>query len=196
MSATVLSLYALDPAMPVLLRPDGAVQVGWDPRRAVLVRPPRGLAAAELATLLRSMRSPTPIPELRRHAVDRGLTDPDGLTSLVAQLVDAGVATQCRRPRGRAASIRIHGRGPLSELLVGALRCSGARIAHGSQPHATVSHETVDLVVQTDYLIADPRMVRDLHARGVPHLPGRVRDGTGLVGLLVIPGVTSCLVNP
>jgi hypothetical protein len=29
------SLYALNPAMPVLLRPDGAVQVGWDPRRAV-----------------------------------------------------------------------------------------------------------------------------------------------------------------
>jgi hypothetical protein len=25
------SSYALDPAMPILLRPDGAVQVGWDP---------------------------------------------------------------------------------------------------------------------------------------------------------------------
>ena len=37
--------YTLDPAMPVLLRPDGAVQVGWDPRRAVLVRPPEGLSA-------------------------------------------------------------------------------------------------------------------------------------------------------
>ena len=36
-------------------------------------------------------------------------------------------------------------------------------------------------------------MVRDLHAAGVPHLPVRVRDGTGLVGPLVIPGVTSCL---
>ncbi|MFZ3319733.1 MAG: cyclodehydratase, partial [Mycobacterium sp.] len=33
------SLYALDPALPVLLRPDGAVQVGWSPRRAVLIRP-------------------------------------------------------------------------------------------------------------------------------------------------------------
>ncbi|MCV7103140.1 cyclodehydratase, partial [Mycobacterium palustre] len=43
-----VSRYALDPALPVLLRPDGAVQVGWDPRRAVLVRPPGGLGAAEL----------------------------------------------------------------------------------------------------------------------------------------------------
>ena len=70
-----------------------------------------------------------------------------------------------------------------------------ARIAHSSQPHATVSPATVDLVVLSDYLVADPRMVRDLHSRGVPHLAVRVRDGTGLVGPLVIPGATSCLVN-
>src|ERR1700756_4031737 len=120
-----ISLYALDPAMPVLLRPDGAVQVGWDPRRAVLVHPPGGLAAAELATLLRSMRSPTPVSELQRQAIDRGLKDAGGLTNLVAQLVGAGVATECRQSRGRAASIRIHGRGPLSELLVEAVGCSG-----------------------------------------------------------------------
>ncbi|ORV91756.1 cyclodehydratase [Mycobacterium interjectum] len=187
------ALYALDPAMPVLLRPDGAVQVGWDPRRAVLVRPPRGLSAADVAALLRSMRSPTPLGELRRHAVDRGLRDAQALAGLVAQLVGAGVATECRQARGRAASIRIHGRGPLSELLVEALRRSGARIAHSSQPHAAVSPDAVDLVVLSDYLVADPRMVRDLHGRGVPHLPVRVRDGTGLVGPLVIPGVTSCL---
>jgi hypothetical protein len=31
--------------------------------------------------------------------------------------------------------------------------------------------------------------------QGVPHLVVRVRDGTGLVGPLVIPGVTSCLGN-
>jgi bacteriocin biosynthesis cyclodehydratase domain-containing protein len=139
------------------------------------------------------MRSPTPISELQRQAVGRGLKDSDGLTNLVAQLVGAGVATECRQSGGRAASIRIHGRGPLSELLVEALRCSGARIAHSSQPHAAVSHATVDLVVLTDYLVADPRMVRDLHSEGVPHLPVRARDGTGLVGPLVIPGVTSCL---
>ena len=180
--------------MPVLLRPDGAVQVGWDPRRAVLVRPPDGLTAPELAALLRSMRSPIPISQLQRQAVDRGLADTGGLTNLVGQLVSAGVATRgCRPSRGRAASIRVHGRGPLSDLLLEALRCSGARIAHSSQPHAAVSPAAVDLVVLTDYLIADPRMVRDLHSQGVPHLAVRVRDGTGLVGPLVIPGVTSCL---
>ncbi|OBI32873.1 TOMM precursor leader peptide-binding protein [Mycobacterium sp. E2238] len=179
--------------MPVLLRPDGAVQVGWDPRRAVLVRPPGGLAAPELAALLRSMRSPTPLSELQRRGADRGLRDADGLTDLVAQLVGAGVATECAKSRGRAPSIRIHGRGPLSELLVEALRCSGARVAHSSQPHAAVSGTAVDLVVLSDYLVADPRMVRELHTQAVPHLPVRVRDGVGLVGPLVIPGTTSCL---
>lgn len=188
--------YALDPAMPVLLRPDGAVQVGWDPRRAVLVRPPGGLAAADLAALLRSMSSPTPLSDLQRRARDRGLRDSDGLTTLVTQLVGAGVATESAPTRGRAASVRIHGRGPISELLVEALRCSGARIAHSSQPHAGVSATDTDLVVLADYLVADPRLVRDLHSQGVAHMPVRVRDGTGLVGPLVIPGVTSCLVGP
>jgi hypothetical protein len=190
------ALYALDPAMPVLLRPDGAVQVGWDPRRAVLVRPPCGLTAAELGTLLQSMRSPIPISELQRQAAARGSVDADGLANLVAQLVGAGVATRgCRQSRGRAASIRVHGRGPLSDLLVASLRCSGARIAHSRQSHAAVTSGAVDLVVLSDYLVADPRMVRELHNRGVAHLPVRVRDGTGLVGPLVIPGVTSCLGN-
>jgi hypothetical protein len=196
MPRSVPSLYALDPAMPVLLRPDGAVQVGWDPRRAVLVRPPCGLTATELASLLRSMRSPVAIAELQRQA-DGVMLDADGLTNLVAQLVGAGVATQGRpigQPaRSRSASIRVHGRGPLSDLLVEALRCSGARIAHTSQPHAAVTPTAADLVVLADYLVADPRMVRDLHSQGIAHLPVRVRDGTGLVGPLVIPGQTSCL---
>jgi hypothetical protein len=184
-------LYALDPAMPVLLRPDGAVQVGWDPRRAVLVRPPRGLTAAGLATLLRSMHSPTPISELQRRAKAVPAED---LADLVGQLVEAGVAARASRQRaGRSASIRVHGRGPLSELLVEALRCSGARIRHSSQPHAVVTPAGADLVVLSDCLVADPRMVRDLHSRRVANQQVRVRDGVGLVGPLVIPGVTSCL---
>ena len=48
-------------------------------------------------------------------------------------------------------------------------------------------------MVLSDFLVADPRVVRELHDAAVPHLPVRVRDGAGLVGPLVIPGVTSCL---
>lgn len=194
MPRVVPSLYALDPAMPVLLRPDGAVQVGWDPRRAVLVRPPHGVTTTGLAALLRSMRSPITVSELQRQAADHGLTETGDLANLVTQLVGAGVATRKhRQSRSRSASIRVHGRVPLSDLLVQTLRCSGARIGRSSQPHTTIAPTAVDLVVLADYLVTDPRLVRDLHNHGIPHLPVRVRDGTGLVGPLVIPGVTSCL---
>jgi hypothetical protein len=184
------SLYALDPALPVLLRPDGAVQLGWSPHRAVLIQPPRGVTAVGLATLLRAMHSPLSISELQRHS-DLSAGELDGL---LAQLVTAGVATRgaLQRPT-RSASIRVHGRGPLSELLAEGLRCSGARIKQSNQPHAAVTAADADLVVLSDNLVADPRMLRDLHSQGVAHLAVRVRDGTGLVGPLVVPGVTSCL---
>jgi len=167
-----------------LLRPDGAVQVGWDPRRAVLVRPPSGLSATALAELLRTMQAGATLAALQESfGVDAG--------ELVASLVDAGVVTTAERRRTRAASIRIHGRGPLSDLLAGALRCSGARVTCSSRTHA--APETTDLVVLSDFLVADPRVVRELHSGRVAHLPVRLRDGAGLVGPLVIPGVTSCL---
>ncbi|WP_343708481.1 cyclodehydratase [Mycobacterium sp.] len=184
-------LYALDPALPVLLRPDGAVQVGWSPRRAVLIRPPRGVTATGLATLLRAMRSPVPISELQRQRI--GLSNGE-LVDLVGQLVTVGVATCGTRQRpSRSASIRVHGRGPLSELLADGLRCSGARVKQSNQPHAAVTSADADLVVLSDNLVADPRLLRELHSQRVAHLAVRVRDGTGLVGPLVVPGVTSCL---
>jgi bacteriocin biosynthesis cyclodehydratase domain-containing protein len=177
--------YALNPAMPVLLRPDGVVQVGWDPRRAVLVRPPRGLTATGLAELLRTMQSGATLAELQVRF------DTDA-SELVSSLVDAGVVTVAARRRTRSASIRIHGRGPLSDVMANALRCSGARVTYSSVTQAAPP-ETTDLVVLSDFLVADPRVVRELHAARVPHLPVRVRDGAGLIGPLVIPGVTSCL---
>lgn len=186
-------LYALDPAMPVLLRPDGAVQVGWDPRRAVLVRPPDGATPAALAALLRGMQVPLGMTDLHRLAATHGLTG-NVVEQILEALMNSGVARgRARQPVARALSIRVHGRGPLSDLLVETLRCSGARIAQTSHRGASVSAASADIVVLSDYLVADPRLVRDLHTAGVPHLPVRVRDGAGLVGPLVIPGVTSCL---
>lgn len=61
-----MARYTLNPAMPVLLRPDGVVQVGWDPRRAVLVRPPAGLHPGPLADLLRTLQSGATLAEPMR----------------------------------------------------------------------------------------------------------------------------------
>lgn len=187
-----MSSHTLNPAMPVLVRPDGAVQVGWDPRRALLVEPPDGLSAPALADLLRAMQSGVTAGELCALAVNRGITDVTAMTDLVSSLVDEGLATTTA-PRTRSASIRIHGRGPLSDLLASALRCSGARVRQSRLKHAGVRPGTTDLVVLSDFLVADPHLLRELHQARIPHLPVCVRDGTGLVGPLVIPGVTSCL---
>ncbi|HEX3287750.1 MAG TPA: TOMM precursor leader peptide-binding protein [Mycobacterium sp.] len=187
-----MTRYALNPAMPVLSRPDGVVQVGWDPRRAVLVRPPAGLTARALGELLHVLQSGATLADVQ--ALADGV-DKSAIADLVAALVGAGVVTAMTppRPATRSASIRIHGRGPLSDLLASALRCSGARLKHSSLRLASVTAETTDLVVLSDSLVADPRMLRELHAARIPHLAVRVRDGAGLVGPLVLPGVTSCL---
>src|SRR5436309_3296704 len=117
-----MSSHTLNPALPVLVRPDGRVQAGWDPRRAVLVQPPDGLSAAALADLLRAMQSGATDDELRALAVNRGIIDPSAVAELVTSLQAAGLVT-ATPTHTRSASIRIHGRGPLSDLLAGALRC-------------------------------------------------------------------------
>ena len=186
-------MYALDPFLPVLLRPDGCVQLGWAPRRAVVVRPPAGLSARGLSMVLRSL--PADRASVMRLAVSHGLLDGAAFSAMVAELVAAGVLT-CGGPAGagRALSIRVHGSGPLSALLVDGLRCSGARVTSSGHASGAGAASGADLVVLADWLAAEPRLLRELHTARVPHLPVRVRDGVGLIGPLVVPGVTSCLV--
>jgi bacteriocin biosynthesis cyclodehydratase domain-containing protein len=50
-----------------------------------------------------------------------------------------------------------------------------------------------DIVVLTDAVVPDPELVDVLVATQVPHLPVHIRDGVGIVGPLVVPGMTSCL---
>ncbi|AFM16228.1 hypothetical protein Mycch_1426 [Mycolicibacterium chubuense NBB4] len=185
-----MTRYALSTTTPVLSRPDGTVQVGWDPRRAVVVQPPPGLPATVLTELLRALQVTASVAELQAHAAGRGVAA-ELVAGLVTHLVDRGVVTAAAHGEVTSVSIRIHGDGPLADLLCTALRCSNVRVSRSIRP--TAGTAGTDLAVLTDYLVADPRVVRDLHDAGVPHLPVRVRDGTGLVGPLVVPGVTSCL---
>jgi bacteriocin biosynthesis cyclodehydratase domain-containing protein len=50
-----------------------------------------------------------------------------------------------------------------------------------------------ELALLTDAVVPAPEVVSELMADGVPHMPVRVRDGTGIVGPLVVPGRSSCL---
>jgi bacteriocin biosynthesis cyclodehydratase domain-containing protein len=56
-----------------------------------------------------------------------------------------------------------------------------------------LSEREPDLVLLTDAVVPAPEVVAELMDDGVPHLPVRVRDGTGIVGPLVVPGRSSCL---
>lgn len=189
-----MTRYVLAAGRPVLLRPDGAVQLGWDPRRAVLVRPPCAMTQARLVELLRALQVGATRDELMTAAESFG--DAAAIDELLEELTEAGILTAAvaaGSAPARSASIRVHGRGPLSELLANGLRCSGAKVRHSSSPHTRNVAASTDLVVLADYQVTDPRLLKELHHGGIAHLPVRVRDGTGLVGPLVIPGLTSCL---
>ncbi|CAN3127889.1 cyclodehydratase [Mycobacterium sp. smrl_JER01] len=185
-----MTRYALSTATPVLSRPDGTVQVGWHPRRAVVVHPPAGVSASVLTELLCALQNAASVQQLHQLAAGHGIATAV-VTGLLTHLMDRGVVTADAALDDRSVSVRLHGGGPLTDLLTASLRCSNVRISHSTRTHA--SSARADLVVLTDYLVADPRVVRDLHDAKVAHLPVRVRDGTGLIGPLVIPGVTSCL---
>nr|CEL21087.1 UBA/THIF-type NAD/FAD binding protein [Kibdelosporangium sp. MJ126-NF4]CTQ95399.1 UBA/THIF-type NAD/FAD binding protein [Kibdelosporangium sp. MJ126-NF4] len=77
----------------------------------------------------------------------------------------------------------------------------GYRDEDVGKPRAEVARELLpevrqscpDLVVLTDAAVPAPELVQGLLATGVPHLSVRVREGTGIVGPLVVPGRSSCL---
>lgn len=188
-----MTRYVLTSGRPVLFRPDGSVQVGWDPRRAVLVKPPDGMTQTQLGGLLRILQRGATRDELGIAATQFAVAEHAAVDRLISALIGAGLVSVATADPARTASIRIHGRGPLSELMDSALRCSGARVRRTAKPHASAVPDRTDLVVLADYLVTEPRVIRELHRVGVAHLPVRVRDGAGLVGPLVIPGVTSCL---
>ncbi|MCV7193163.1 hypothetical protein [Mycolicibacterium brumae] len=201
---TQATRYRLDPALAVLCRPDGAAQIGWDPRRAVLVRTETQLRSAALVSVLRHLQGGASVADLRNHLRNHvQSTVDDGLDStiddLVGELVAAGIVTPEPTPtpsaqrKTRSAGIRIHGPGPLAQLLRDGLSHSGARVTCTSSAGIVVDRTQTDLVVLTDHQVVDPRLARELTRDRIAHLPVRVRDGRGLVGPLVIPGMTSCL---
>jgi hypothetical protein len=79
------------------------------------------------------------------------------------------------RPRSLAAADAVRRASPLTDL---------RPLPDGSP---------ADLVVLTRPWAASDPLVADVHRAGVPHLVATVRGDTGVVGPLVVPGVTGCL---
>ncbi|GAB4588378.1 TOMM precursor leader peptide-binding protein [Nocardia sp. IFM 10818] len=166
----------LDPRIPVLLRPDGTVQLGWSSGHALIVHAPGPVPA-----FLRLLDGSRTRPQILWHARELGFGT-EIAAGLLAELAATGLLVS-DGPGARLHTVRIHGRGPLADALGAGLRRIGLR----------PTRSRADLTLLADTLVPDPVFVAELVRGRVPHLPVRLRDGRGLIGPLVLPGATSCL---
>ncbi|GAB2924844.1 cyclodehydratase [Rhodococcus aerolatus] len=188
----------LDPApvlragVPVVARGAGAVQVGWDPERALLLELGPGGDGPGLRDLLRSLDGSRSAPECRLAAARLGLPAPEW-TALLTSLRDADLVQ--RTTAAPPSTVLLHGEGPLTALLTRWLPgpTTVVRRSRHRLPDQLDESTPPALVVLADALVTEPRVCAELVAARVPHLPVLLRDGTGLVGPLVLPGRSACL---
>ncbi|MFC8935368.1 hypothetical protein ACFT1A_25070 [Rhodococcus sp. NPDC057135] len=180
-----------DPRIAVLSRPDGRLQLGWTPGRAVLLTLPVGVDARAVKSILRTMDGSRSRATILWEASKRGIST-SVTEELLEQLADSGFVHTAGTS---AASVRIHGVGPLSDAVERALVTGGisTRRSRGYRNTDVVRTWNEQLVVLADDVVTDPRLVSDLVRCGLPHLCVRIRDGNGVVGPLVLPGQSSCL---
>src|SRR5665647_1840748 len=96
----------LNPALTILTRSSGEVQVGWDPERAVLIRPPAGVATRSLAALLNHVDGTRSRAELAVTATSAGVGAAE-LDLMLGELAGAGLLTWASPP-GLAATAAVH----------------------------------------------------------------------------------------
>lgn len=177
---------------PVLARTDGSLHIGWDPASALILHLEPPAIPSAVARLLDELRRPITRAELGGRVRAAGLTA-DSFSGLVRKLLDAGKARDPKAARS-PLRVRIHGGGVLTRLLTESLRSAGIPVM-GDRLRASAMHRRLDcnLMVLTDRPLVDPAVRLALMAARTPHLPVGLADGAGLIGPLVLPGLTSCL---
>jgi hypothetical protein len=78
---------------------------------------------------------------------------------------------------------------PRAEAIADVVR----RVAPGTSVGPPPARAVPDLCVLADAVVPDPSLLAALHRDRIAHLPVRLRDGTGVVGPLVLPGRSACL---
>ncbi|SIS05148.1 hypothetical protein [Williamsia sterculiae] len=189
---------ALHPGAAIAIRPGRRVQIGAHPGREVIVDLPGSIDSHAFLRLLEDLCVPRTRIEAYRVAAAVGLTpaDVDDLLDVLTTTGHAHPAT----PTPRSLRIRLHGRGPVTTALHALLRDAGVQVERSTQRprthrdgHRSLHGWDCDLVILTDHLVHDPLVVEAMIRDGIPHLPARVCDGVGVVGPLVLPGLSSCL---
>ncbi len=182
----------LDARFPVLLRGDGTVQIGTSPDRAVVVTPPSGVPPRPLAELLRRLDGSTRFGRALRHTrLPLSRTQP-----VLDELARAGLITAGPERRVPRCAVTVHGAGPLSERLREHLPAIGVQVhSSGVLPHSAgqVDAAASSVVVLADHSVVEPCVRRALHEAAMPHMQIHLRDGTGVIGPLIVPGMTGCL---
>ncbi|WP_024795482.1 hypothetical protein [Tomitella biformata] len=189
--AADLSFPILDRCASVLLRPDGTVQLGVDPHRAVVITPPAEVTAEQTVRLLGHLDGSQSLDE----ACMRSAVAKESVLPILEELGRSGFLSARRPEPVRRSPVRVHGRGPLTDHLRSHLLDLGFTVLHTSAntPSGDESRWQTGLVLLTDRIVPEPGMLRELHSRAIPHLSVRLRDGVGVLGPLVLPGTTSCL---
>lgn len=203
--------------LPLWRDPD-TVQIGVDPRRAVAIS---GSGASHVIRLLDGSRSREQVvAEASRLGVPVAVTErvitllaaagalvdfpADALRSIPAELRrqlapvlavaslsaqdgDGGVRVLARRS---ATTVQVCGCGPIAAITADLLTRSGlATRAGGAGP--PLQGSPADLAVLVGH--QSPDQVAELLRLRLPHLAVSVREAIGIVGPLVLPGVTACL---
>jgi hypothetical protein len=138
--------------------------VGWRARRAATV-------VVEGAT-----RVGTPLAALlAASGVGRVSVRDPGLVTAGDAVVGGLTAADEGRPRSLAAADAIRRVSPLTDL------------------RPLPAGAAADLVVLARPWAASDPLVAGVHRAGIPHVVATVRGQTGVVGPLVVPGITSCL---
>ncbi|MDX8052741.1 TOMM precursor leader peptide-binding protein [Lentzea sp. BCCO 10_0798] len=161
--------------LAVVRRAPGVVQVGIDPKHAVVID---SLPEALVDELI-ALDGRHTVAELGERLKSRG-EDPTQLGEVLSSLEEAGLLDD--GPLARGGTAAVHGSGHLALSITSLLVESSVQLAHNA-----------DLTVLAATLVPDPNLVGTLMAFRTPHLAVRVREGVGIVGPLVLPGRSSCL---
>ncbi|CAM3818660.1 hypothetical protein [Smaragdicoccus niigatensis] len=182
----------LNPETIVLHRRNGDVQFGWDPDSAVVVAIESSADRRAVLELIRLLDGTLPVAVAVRRAAEAGLPT-DRSAQIISDLRRSGHIVGDRS--GSPRTVRVHGDGPLAESISARLSATSVSVVRSRSVRtlADVRRWTCDLVVLADSLVWDPSFIAELLDAGLVHLQVRVRDGKGIVGPLVHPGVSSCL---